>query len=179
MIINITLKSNESNQKTVFNVSIDEVFTPSDALNLVLKTVRKLTNYKVEAELGLSKYGGGVFSLIELIAIISEFKFYKYKNKKVTVEIKTKLASFCAKPFSCEYAEYIGATFFDDINRRMIKYTRDALKDILPWYCPLYKSKAGNYYCWKHLSMEHTDDGWTLYEITKKEIIKQVEIVEK
>lgn len=179
MIINITLKSNESTQTAGFNVSIEEVFTPSDALSLVLKTVKKLTNYKVEAACGLSPHGGGIFSLLELIAIISEFKFYKYKNKKVRVEVKTKLASFCEKPFSCEYAKHIGATFFDDINRRMIKYTRDALKDILPYYCVLYKSKFGNYYCWKHLSMEYTDKEWTLYEITEKEIVEQIQIVEK
>lgn len=179
MIINITLKSNESEQTAGFNVSIEDVLTPSDTLDIVLKTIKKHTRYKVEAECGLSKYGGGVFSLIEMIAIISEFKFYKYKNKKVLVEVRTKLASFYKKPFSCEYAEHIGATFFDDINRRIIKYTKDALNDILPYYCSLYKSKSGNYYCWKHLSIEQTGNVWTLYEITKKESIEKVEIPEK
>lgn len=166
-------------QTKVFNVEIPNVFTPSEALSYVLKTVKKCTQYKVEARHGFRECGGRAICLLELLATVSTLEFYKYQNKKVLVEVRTKLASFYEKPFSCEYVSYIGATFFDDINRRIIKYTKDALNDILPYYCSLYKSKSGNYYCWKHLSIEQTGNVWTLYEITKKESIEKVEIPEK
>lgn len=179
MIINVTIQSNESSQTIVFNVEISDVLNPADTLLTVLSTVKKLTKYKVTVGHGYRGWGGTPINLIELIAIVSDFKFYKYKNKKVTVEVKTKLASFYDKSFLCEYVPYIGATFFDDIDRRIIKYTRDALSDILPYYYSLYKSKRGNYYCWKHLSIEHTGNVWTLFEISKKEIIEKVQVIEK
>lgn len=166
-------------QTKVFNVEIPNVFTPSEALSYVLKTVKKCTQYKVEAGHGFRECGGRAICQLELLVVVSNFKFYKYKNKKAIVEVKTKLASFYDKPFSCSYAKHIGATFFDDINRRMIKYTRDALKDILPFYCCLYKAKSGNYYCWKHISIEHAENGWNLYEITEKEVIEKIQVVEK
>lgn len=164
-------------QTAGFNVSIEDVLTPSDTLSLVLKTVKKCTHYKVEAEHGFRAWGGDAISLIELIAIVSEFKFYKYKNKKVLVEDKYKLASFCEKPFTCEYVTYIGATFFDDINRRIIKYPHSAIDDVVPY--ALYKARSGKYYCWGHLTIEHTDEGWTLFEVFKKESIEKVQVIEK
>lgn len=166
-------------QTKVFNVKIPNVFTPSEALSYVLKTVKKCTQYKVEAGHGFRECGGRAICLLELLATVPTLKFYKYQNKKVLVEVRTKLASFYEKPFNCNYAECIGATFFNDINRRIIKYTKDALNDILPYYCSLYKSKSSNYYCWKHLSIEQTEEGWTLFEINKKESIEKVEIPEK
>lgn len=175
MTINVTVQSNESKQKTVFHLGFGSY---PNTLDKIQSIAENLTNYKVKITLGPQKACERI-NLIELLERIPKVKFYKYENKKVIVEEKHKLASFSDKPFTCEYAKCAGYTVFRDINRKMItKYVRSAIASLIhrtPHWGPM----SFDYYCRGHFSMEHTDDGWTLFEIIEKESIEKVKVIEK
>lgn len=181
MVIKVTIQSNESNQKTVFKVGIVNILFDlnPNLLDKILSIAEKLTNYKVKITLGPRKDGKGCIDLIEFLLRIPEVKFYKYENKKVTVEEKHKLVSFCDKPFTCEYVKCIGCTFFKDINRKIIiKYVCSTISSMVNQ--GLHRGAISyEYYCRGHFSVEYTNEGWTLFEIIEKKSIEKVKIVEK
>lgn len=176
MLIKVTIQSNESSQKTVFNVVFNSY---PNTLDKIQSIAENLTNYKVKITLGPQKCSGELIDLIELLLRIPKVKFYKYENKKVIVEEKHKLDSFCDKPFTCEYAKCAGYTVFRDINRKVIiKHVRSSIASLvqrIPHRGPM----SYEYYCLGHFSIEHIDGGWTLFEIIEKESIEKIEVVEK
>lgn len=171
--------STDFSQSKVFNVIVVSSMTPLEVLHNVNSLAQRVTNYHVETSFGLKKHRGKAIGLMELVSRVSALRFYKYMEYKDVVEIAKKLATFYVKPFSCDYAGYIGATFFNDMNPAVMGGSLssdvfEALNDVVPYN--LFFAKSGSWYCWGHLGMKQIDGVWTLVEIRKVEVTRRVKV---
>lgn len=162
----ITMKFNVrvsvADQARVFNVTVDTL-CPSQCFDNVVNVVTRFApKYcTVVVNKGCKAHRGKAISLLDLTVELKNLHFYHYVEMKREVEKFVPLATFYEKPFSVEYADYIGATFFNDINEKMITDVFTALDEVIPY--PLHLAKSGSYYCWANLDYRWLSDGrWQL-----------------
>lgn len=160
MKFNVRVSTADQAQARVFNVEAKaNTWTPEQLQDSVQVFARMAApKYcTVTVRKGCKKHRGKAMSMPELLQELHNLHFYYTEEVEKTVEKLIPLATFYKKPFTVEYADYIGATFFNNINREIITDVFTALNEVVP-YC-LYMAKTGKYYCWSKLTMRVVNVG--------------------
>ena len=161
MYIRVSAK-NDAKQARVFNVAVSDCWNEWDVEHMAK---RQAPSYcTVEVHNGWKRKRGTPRGLLEVLKDLSNLHFYRYYDVEVVDEKFSTLAVFYEKPFEVNYAGYIGATFFSNMNEKIITNELDALLDVVPF--TLRMAKSGCYYCWKQLDMRMIDGRWHLGEVS-------------
>lgn len=195
----VNVRVSVGNQARVFNVeckkvlfiegeiyrAMEQVLRAKDELMDVVADIATRCAPKyctVTVNSGYKRHRGKAITILDLAAKLEKLHFYHYVEREREVERHFPIATFYKKPFSADYVDHIGATFFNDINEKVITDVPTALNEVVPYYLCL--AKSGSYYCWARLDMKvvnvskFTDAPqyrWQLYEIrtvTKKYKVK-------
>lgn len=147
-----------NNQARVFNVTVDTL-CPSMCYNNVVNIATEFApKYcTVVVNKGCKKHRGKAISLLDLTVELKNLHFYHYIDHEREVERFTPLVTFYEKPFNVDYVSYIGATFFNNINEKIIKEERKALSEVIP--ATIHLAKSGSYYCWLRLDYRWNEEG--------------------
>lgn len=133
---------------------------------------------EVAVGLGCKSHRGKAISLLDLTVELKNLHFYHYYEEERLVKKFIPLATFYGMPFSPEYNGFIGATFFNGINEKMITDVFTALDEVIPY--TLHLAKSGSYYCWANLDYRWMSDGrWQLgrveYQVETVKVKKEYE----